>query len=146
MSLLNKVAQQVSLYEYRDAVVKPKKSRKRKIVSPTKTNEIDDGKCKERIDKIIVSEENAMEDGIIKPKKRGHRPKNLSQKECEAEDGIIKPKKRGCRPKNLSQKECEAEDGIIKPKKRGCKPKALSQKECETEDDVFKPPKKRPQT
>ena len=47
MSLLNKVASQVPIYEYGDAVVKPKKSSKQKSVSPTKTNEIDNGKCRE---------------------------------------------------------------------------------------------------
>ena len=36
MGLLNKVASQVPLYEYADAGVKPKKSHKQKIVSPTK--------------------------------------------------------------------------------------------------------------
>ena len=80
MSLLNKVASQVLLYEYRDAVVKPKKSHKWKIVSPTKTNEVDDGKGKKIIDEITVSEENATGDGINNPKKRGCRPKNVSQK------------------------------------------------------------------
>ena len=128
MSLLNKVASQVLLYEYGDAVVKPKKSHKRKIVSPTKTNEVDNGKCKKIIDEITVSEENATGDGINNPKKRGCRPKNVSQKECEKEDEVIKPKKRGCRPKNVSQKECEKEDEVIKPKKRGCRPKNVSQK------------------
>ena len=54
MGLLNKVAAQVPLYEYRDAVVKPKKSHKWKIVSPTKTSEVNDRKCKEITDKIIV--------------------------------------------------------------------------------------------
>ena len=87
MGLLNKVALQVPLYEYGDAVVKPKKSCKQKIVSPTKTSEVDDGKCKKIIDKIIViSEENDMADRINNPKKRGHRPKNVSQKECEKDD------------------------------------------------------------
>ena len=47
MSLLNKVASQFPIYEYRDAVVKPKKSCEQKSVSPTKTNEIDNGKCRE---------------------------------------------------------------------------------------------------
>ena len=36
MGLVNKVASQVPLYEYADAGVKPKKSHKQKIVSPTK--------------------------------------------------------------------------------------------------------------
>ena len=81
MGLLNKVALQVPLYEYGDAVVKPKKSCKWKIVSPTETSEVNNGKCKEITDKIIVvSEENATGDGINNPKKRGHRPKNVSQK------------------------------------------------------------------
>ena len=93
MALLNKVAQQIPLNE--DTVVKPKKRCKRKIISSTKTNEIDDGKCKQKTDKIILSEKNAMEDGLIILKKRGCKPKAaLSQKECETEDGLIKPKKR----------------------------------------------------
>ena len=79
MGLFNKVASQVQLYKYGDAVVKPKKSHKRKIVSPTETSEVNDGKCKEITDEIIVvSEENAMGDRINNPKKRGRRPKNVS--------------------------------------------------------------------
>ena len=161
MGLLNKVASQVPLYEYGDAVVKPKKSCKWKIVSPTETSEVNDGKCKEITDEIIVvSEENAMGDGINNPKKRGCRPKNVSQKECEKDDVFEKPKrgrpknvsqkecekddvfekpKRG-RPKNVSQKECEKDDVFEKPK-RGCRPKNACQKECE-EDDVFEKPKR----
>ena len=119
MALLNKVASQVLLYEYGDAVVKPKMRCKWKIVSPTKTNEVDNRKCKEIIDEITVSEENATGDGINKPKKRGRRPKNVSQKECEKEDDVIKPKKRGRKPKKVSQKECEKEDDVFKPEKRG---------------------------
>ena len=87
MGLLNKVASQVPLYEYGDAVVKPKKSHKWKIVSSTETSEVDDEKCKEITDEIIVvSDENATGDGIDNPKKRGHRPKNVSQKESEKDD------------------------------------------------------------
>ena len=96
----------------------------------------------ERIDEIIVSEENATEDGINNQWKRGRRPKNVSQKECEKINEVIKPKKRGCRPKNVSQKECEKEDDVLKPEKRGCRPKNVSQKEFEKEDDVFKPEKR----
>ena len=140
MGLLNKVASQVPLYEYRDAVVKPKKSRKQRIASPTETSEVDDGKCKEITDEIIVvSEENATGDGINNPKKRGSRPKNVSQKECEKDDMFEKPK-RGHRPKNVSQKECEKDDMFEKPK-RGHRPKNVSQKECE-KDDVFEKPKR----
>ena len=140
MGLVNKVASQVPLYEYGDAVVKPKKSHKRKIVSPTETSEVDDEKCKEITDEIIVvSEENDMADGINNPKKRGHRPKNVSQKECEKDDMFEKPK-RGCRPKNVSQQECEKDDVFEKPK-RGSRPKNVCQKECE-EDDVFEKPKR----
>ena len=81
MGLLNKVALQVPLYEYGDPVVKPKKSHKWKIVSPTEKSEVDDGKCKKITDEIIVvSEENAMGDGINNPKKRGHRPKKCVSK------------------------------------------------------------------
>ena len=116
MGLLNKMALQVPLYEYRDAVVKPKKSRKWKIVLPTETREVDDRKCKEITDEIIVvPEENAMGYGINNPKKRGRRPKNVSQKECEKDDVFEKPK-RG-RPKNVSQKECEEDDVFEKPKR-----------------------------
>ena len=142
MGLLNKVASQVPLYEYGDAVVKPKKSCKRKIVSPTKTNEVNDRKCKEIIDEITVSEENATGDGINNPKKRGCRPKNVSQEEREKEDDMINSKKRGCRPKNVSQEECEKEDDMINSKKRGCRPKNVSQEEHEKEDDVIKPKKR----
>ena len=66
-----------------------------------------------------MSEENAMGAGINNPKKRGCRPKNVSQKECEKIDEVIKPKKRGRRPKNVSQKECEKEDDVFKLEKRG---------------------------
>ena len=140
MGLLNTVASQVPLYKYGDAVVKPKKSCKWKIVSPIETSEVDDGNCKEITDKIIVvSDENAMEHGINNPKKRGHRPKNVSQKECEEDDMFEKPK-RGCRPKNVSQQECEKDD-VFEKHKRGHRPKNACQKECE-EDDVFEKPKR----
>ena len=43
-----------------------------------------------------------MGDGINNPKKRGRRPKNVFQKECEKDDMFKKPK-RGRRPKNVSQ-------------------------------------------
>ena len=53
MSLLNKVASQVPIYEYGDAVVKPKKSSKQKSVSPTKTNEIDNGKLQRGLMRLL---------------------------------------------------------------------------------------------
>ena len=83
-----------------------------------------------------VSQKECEKDDLFENPKRG-RPKNVSQKECEKDDVFEKPK-RG-RPKNVSQKECEKDDVFEKPK-RG-RPKNVSQKECE-KDDVFEKPKR----
>ena len=110
MGLLNKVASQVPLYEYGDAVVKPKKSSKRKIVSPTETSEVDDGKCKEITDDIIVvSEENAMGDGINNPKKEAADPKmclkrNVKKIMCLKNPKEADPKR--CLKRNVKKMMC----------------------------------------
>ena len=119
MSLLNRVAQQVPLYDIPH--VKPKRVCKQKSVTSNEETMTGDKerKSSKGKQKASESEPKIVESASSEPKRRGQKPKNTDDTSKPEIEDVVKGKTRGWIPKKIDEiSNAETSEDVVTKKKR----------------------------